>query len=75
MADIIIIQERLIKATNISQFRCSITRKRNFGQPYWIIIEDKLVFSFISHDTNVTMLKNNIENGIIFIQEKYKDVV
>lgn len=43
---------------------------RIMNKPYWIRMEDGWIFDFIRQDTDVELLKHNIECGVVYIQDR-----
>lgn len=70
--DKLIIQETLVKATSIEQFKNS-AGKRNLRMPYWTRSSSgTVVFDFITEDNPPPgLLGDMIEQGMVWILERH----
>ena len=66
------ITQNLIQSTTLNQFRGSDGRAR-MNMPYYVEIEGHLSFEFIGAHTDRNLLEDQINAGIVFIQDKYAE--
>ena len=63
--------EYVYRATSIEQFRTANGTRRMY-QPYWL--KEGQGIYLITPDMDVDKFQNQIENGEVFIQDKYLEV-
>jgi hypothetical protein len=63
-----VISEKLVKVTSIDCFRAE-SGKRKINMPYWVDVNDALVFAFIGSHTELDQLQWQIEEGKVWVRE------